>query len=138
MRAKNQIFHLKCFQCLCCGKQLVQGDEFALKNDKIFCKHCADLEAFHERFEELPERNNNKRDNYKQSNHYHKLFAEMASKSQAQECSSSTTSEGLKSFKEESGEEKEMFDFDEDDEDDSSDMKFNGRGKFERMFEERG
>ncbi|XP_059093468.1 insulin gene enhancer protein ISL-3-like isoform X2 [Tigriopus californicus] len=137
MRAKNQIFHLKCFQCLCCGKQLVQGDEFALKNDKIFCKHCADLEAFDERFEEIPERNNNKRDNYRHADHYQHLFAEMASKAHTQECASSTTSEGLKSFKEESGEEKELFDFDDEDEDNSSDMKFNGRDMKRSSVDER-
>jgi hypothetical protein len=38
MRAKNKIFHLDCFRCAACEKQLVPGEEFALKYDGIFCK----------------------------------------------------------------------------------------------------
>ena len=38
MRAKNKIFHMNCFRCAACEKQLVPGDEFALKHDELFCK----------------------------------------------------------------------------------------------------
>ena len=38
MRAKNKLFHLKCFRCVQCDKKLVPGDEFALKGEGIFCK----------------------------------------------------------------------------------------------------
>ena len=38
MRAKNKIFHLECFRCVACDKQLVPGDEFALRPDGLFCK----------------------------------------------------------------------------------------------------
>ncbi|CAB4069619.1 ISL1 [Lepeophtheirus salmonis] len=38
MRAKNKIFHLECFRCVACEKQLVPGDEFALRQDELFCK----------------------------------------------------------------------------------------------------
>ena len=38
MRAKNKIFHLECFRCVACDKQLVHGDEFALRPDGLFCK----------------------------------------------------------------------------------------------------
>lgn len=38
MRAKNKIFHLECFRCIACEKQLVPGDEFALRPDGLFCK----------------------------------------------------------------------------------------------------
>ena len=38
MRAKNKIFHLECFRCVACDKQLVPGDEFALRPDGLVCK----------------------------------------------------------------------------------------------------
>ena len=39
MRAKNKIFHLECFRCTACQKQLIPGEEFALHNDgTLFCK----------------------------------------------------------------------------------------------------
>ena len=38
MRAKNKIFHLECFRCIACNKQLVPGDEFALRPEGLFCK----------------------------------------------------------------------------------------------------
>ena len=39
MRAKNKIFHLECFRCTACQKQLIPGEEFALNNDgTLFCK----------------------------------------------------------------------------------------------------
>ena len=38
MRAKNKIFHLDCFRCVACEKQLVPGDEFALRDDGLFCR----------------------------------------------------------------------------------------------------
>ena len=38
MRAKNKIFHLECFRCVACDKQLVPGDEFALRPEGLFCK----------------------------------------------------------------------------------------------------
>ena len=38
MRAKNKIFHLDCFRCSACEKQLVPGDEFSLKHDELLCK----------------------------------------------------------------------------------------------------
>ena len=40
MRAKNKIFHLECFRCVACEKQLVPGDEFALRDDGLFCRVC--------------------------------------------------------------------------------------------------
>ena len=45
MRARNKIFHLNCFRCVACDKQLVQGDEFALMPDGLVCKeHHANSE----------------------------------------------------------------------------------------------
>ena len=39
MRAKNKIFHTECFRCNACEKQLLPGEEFALKPDgSIFCR----------------------------------------------------------------------------------------------------
>lgn len=38
MKVKNKIFHLECFHCVACSKQLVRGEEFALRDDGLFCK----------------------------------------------------------------------------------------------------
>ncbi|XP_046859071.1 insulin gene enhancer protein ISL-1-like isoform X2 [Xenia sp. Carnegie-2017] len=38
MRVKNKIFHVECFRCVACTKQLLRGDEFALREDGLFCK----------------------------------------------------------------------------------------------------
>ncbi|KAK8738577.1 hypothetical protein OTU49_003947, partial [Cherax quadricarinatus] len=42
MRARSKIFHLDCFRCRSCGKQLLPGDEFALRDDVLFCRHDYD------------------------------------------------------------------------------------------------
>lgn len=39
MRAKSKIYHIECFRCTLCQRQLVPGDEFALRDDgNLFCK----------------------------------------------------------------------------------------------------
>lgn len=38
MRVKNKIYHMECFRCVACSKQLLRGEEFALRDDGIFCK----------------------------------------------------------------------------------------------------
>ncbi len=38
MRAGNRIYHIDCFRCQMCNKQLAPGDEFALKDDGLLCK----------------------------------------------------------------------------------------------------
>lgn len=38
MKVKNKIFHLDCFRCVACSKQLVRGEEFALRDNGLFCK----------------------------------------------------------------------------------------------------
>lgn len=47
MRAKNNIYHMDCFSCVSCGRQLVPGDEFALRDDGLLCR--ADHEALERR-----------------------------------------------------------------------------------------
>ena len=44
MRAKNKIFHLDCFRCIACEKQLIPGDEFALRREGLFCKEDHQVE----------------------------------------------------------------------------------------------
>ena len=44
MKARSHIFHVECFRCAICTRQLVSGDEFALRDDaRLLCK--ADHEA---------------------------------------------------------------------------------------------
>lgn len=44
MKAKSHIFHVQCFRCAICARQLVSGDEFAVREDaRLLCK--ADHEA---------------------------------------------------------------------------------------------
>ncbi|KAG1651364.1 Insulin protein enhancer protein ISL-1 [Nymphon striatum] len=38
MRARTKIFHMHCFRCCMCSKQLSPGDEFALRDDELWCK----------------------------------------------------------------------------------------------------
>ncbi|CAG9799093.1 unnamed protein product [Chironomus riparius] len=39
MRAKTKIYHIKCFRCTACEKQLKPGDEFALRDGgTLYCK----------------------------------------------------------------------------------------------------
>ncbi|XP_077867686.1 ISL LIM homeobox 1 isoform X1 [Saccoglossus kowalevskii] len=43
MRARNKIFHIDCFRCVACSRQLIPGDEFALRDDGLFCKADHDV-----------------------------------------------------------------------------------------------
>ena len=44
MRANNRIYHVDCFRCSMCNKQLAPGDEFALRpDDGLLCKLDNDL-----------------------------------------------------------------------------------------------
>ncbi|KAJ8304329.1 hypothetical protein KUTeg_017912 [Tegillarca granosa] len=38
MRARGKIYHIDCFRCVACSRQLIPGDEFALRDDGLFCK----------------------------------------------------------------------------------------------------
>lgn len=38
MRARNKIYHIDCFRCETCARPLIPGDEFALREDGLFCK----------------------------------------------------------------------------------------------------
>ena len=59
MRAKNKIFHLECFRCVTCDKQLVPGDEFALRPDAgLVCKDHHD-NIIENNFSSQEENNNN-------------------------------------------------------------------------------
>lgn len=38
MRARNKIYHVECFRCAVCARQLTRGEEFVIKFDDLFCK----------------------------------------------------------------------------------------------------
>ncbi|KAI4499164.1 hypothetical protein M0802_005747 [Mischocyttarus mexicanus] len=43
MRAKTKIYHVNCFRCSACMRKLLPGDEFALRQDGLFCMHDHDV-----------------------------------------------------------------------------------------------
>ncbi|KAF2882427.1 hypothetical protein ILUMI_23746 [Ignelater luminosus] len=44
MRAKSKIYHIDCFRCSACARQLVPGDEFALRDGgMLYCKEDHDV-----------------------------------------------------------------------------------------------
>ncbi|XP_023031220.1 insulin gene enhancer protein isl-1 [Drosophila willistoni] len=44
MRAKTKIFHIECFRCSACARQLLPGDEFALRDaGALYCKEDHDV-----------------------------------------------------------------------------------------------
>lgn len=38
MRALSNVYHLRCFTCVTCDQQLKKGDEFVLKENRLYCK----------------------------------------------------------------------------------------------------
>lgn len=42
MRAKTKVYHMECFRCNACSRQLIPGDEFALRDDTLLCKQDHD------------------------------------------------------------------------------------------------
>eukprot|EP00061_Rhincodon_typus_P006312 g26836.t1 len=38
MRAQKSVYHLPCFCCCVCERQLQKGDEFVLKEGQLLCK----------------------------------------------------------------------------------------------------
>ncbi|XP_062926217.1 insulin gene enhancer protein isl-2a isoform X2 [Mobula hypostoma] len=43
MRARNRVYHIECFRCVACSRQLIPGDEFALRDDELFCRADHDV-----------------------------------------------------------------------------------------------
>ncbi|GMR54975.1 hypothetical protein PMAYCL1PPCAC_25170, partial [Pristionchus mayeri] len=39
MRAAHHVFHVDCFKCAACDRQLRTGDEYVVTGDAIFCRH---------------------------------------------------------------------------------------------------
>ncbi|XP_046388476.1 uncharacterized protein LOC124157625 isoform X2 [Ischnura elegans] len=46
MRARDLVFHLRCFTCFACGTALSKGDHFAMRHASVFCRlHLASAAA---------------------------------------------------------------------------------------------
>ncbi|XP_078388434.1 insulin gene enhancer protein isl-2a isoform X1 [Cetorhinus maximus] len=43
MRARSRVYHIDCFRCVACSRQLTPGDEFALRDDELFCRADHDV-----------------------------------------------------------------------------------------------
>ncbi|VDM79935.1 unnamed protein product [Strongylus vulgaris] len=43
MRARQAVYHVACFSCVACERQLKTGDEFQIKGNSLYCR--ADCEA---------------------------------------------------------------------------------------------
>lgn len=43
MRARTKVYHIECFRCVACSRQLIPGDEFALREDGLFCRADHDV-----------------------------------------------------------------------------------------------
>ncbi|KAK4816936.1 hypothetical protein QYF61_025432 [Mycteria americana] len=43
MRARAKVYHIECFRCVACSRQLIPGDEFALREDGLFCRADHDV-----------------------------------------------------------------------------------------------
>ncbi|XP_024908460.1 insulin gene enhancer protein isl-1-like [Cynoglossus semilaevis] len=43
MRARTKVYHIECFRCVACSRQLIPGDEFALREDGLFCRAYHDV-----------------------------------------------------------------------------------------------
>ncbi|XP_019746259.1 insulin gene enhancer protein isl-2b isoform X1 [Syngnathus acus] len=38
MRARDNVYHIECFRCSVCSRQLLPGDEFSLREDELLCR----------------------------------------------------------------------------------------------------
>lgn len=38
MRARDSVFHVECFRCAVCSRQLLPGDEFSLREHELLCR----------------------------------------------------------------------------------------------------
>ncbi|XP_007906411.1 insulin gene enhancer protein isl-2a isoform X2 [Callorhinchus milii] len=43
MRARSSVYHIECFRCVACSRQLIPGDEFALRDNELFCRADHDV-----------------------------------------------------------------------------------------------
>ncbi|XP_055702120.1 insulin gene enhancer protein isl-1 [Phlebotomus papatasi] len=74
MRAKTKIYHIECFRCSACARQLIPGDEFALRDGgSLYCKEDHDVIEKSAQSTVPPslESNNNNNNNTNLSNNNH-------------------------------------------------------------------
>ncbi|XP_055387308.1 insulin gene enhancer protein isl-1 isoform X2 [Condylostylus longicornis] len=76
MRAKSKIYHIECFRCSACARQLIPGDEFALRDGgSLFCKEDHEvLEKTNQpNISSISEANNNNSNSLRNNNHSSEL-----------------------------------------------------------------
>lgn len=77
MRAKTKIYHVDCFKCDACQKNLRPGDEFALRHDGLFCKEdheelsSKSLNSENNNNNNITNNNNNNSNSNNNSLHHH-------------------------------------------------------------------
>ncbi|XP_046446359.1 LIM/homeobox protein lim-7-like [Daphnia pulex] len=72
MRAKSKIYHIECFRCALCQRQLVPGDEFALRDDgNLFCKDDHDQTNNNNNNSSNQNNNNNGGNHHHHGHHHH-------------------------------------------------------------------
>ncbi|XP_048587095.1 LIM homeobox transcription factor 1-beta isoform X2 [Nematostella vectensis] len=92
MRALGNVYHLHCFVCTMCGHILEKGQEFALKDNKLYCK--AD-------FAKLPKLNSRSKANRNSNNNNNTTSIDATSINRQQENVSNNTMPTERDIKEE-------------------------------------
>ena len=45
MRARDSVYHIECFRCSVCSRQLLPGDEFSLREHELLCRADQDRKS---------------------------------------------------------------------------------------------
>ncbi|XP_026877581.2 insulin gene enhancer protein isl-2b-like [Electrophorus electricus] len=60
MRARDTLYHIPCFRCGVCSRQLIPGDEFSVRDDELLCRKDHGLLLEHEMGSHSPDHIHNR------------------------------------------------------------------------------